>query len=172
MGRDLDDRPSIPRSHSSPNTAAITPDFSPTHSISNTYSSNTYAPSTFSGSTYAANIARLNYTDTPYLQLVSPPSEEEPVVDIIFIHGLGGHSHRSWSWEQDLANFWPAWLSESELSKARVHTFGYSAKNKGSKKIASITDFAKDLLFKMKFNSLSPRFGLVCQPKVLPAVQY
>ncbi len=75
-----------------------------------------------------------------------------PVVDIIFIHGLGGSAWRSWSWEHDPRNFWPPWLAlEPELKGARIYTFGYAASIRGSSSTMNILEFAKDLLLKMKY---------------------
>ncbi|KAK7962794.1 WD domain- G-beta repeat containing protein [Apiospora aurea] len=76
---------------------------------------------------------------------------EEPVVDFIFVHGLGGTSVSTWSWDRDPANFWIPWLSnESDLSRSRVFTYGYDAKLTGPYTTVNILDFAKDLLFRMK----------------------
>jgi len=86
------------------------------------------------------------------LTLITSPAI--PIVDLIFIHGLGGSAFNSWSWEHDPRNFWPAWLSkEPHLSAARVHTFGYAAGISGFSNTMTIRDFAKDLLFKMKYNN-------------------
>lgn len=78
----------------------------------------------------------------------SPP---RPVIDIIFVHGLGGSSGKTWCYENDASTFWPSWLQrEEELSNARVHTFGYSANIVGGANSSSLFDFAQELLFKMK----------------------
>lgn len=74
-----------------------------------------------------------------------------PVVDLIFVHGLGGTSRRTWSWQRDPKNFWPTWLSqEADLCKSRIFTFGYNAEFSGQDSPLNILDFAKDLLFRMK----------------------
>jgi hypothetical protein len=90
-------------------------------------------------------------------------SPRNPIVDIIFIHGLGGSSYRSWSWDHDPRNFWPQWLSlEPELSNARIYTFGYTAGIGGPSNMMNILDFAKDLLFKMKYEyQRGPSIGSV-----------
>ena len=41
------------------------------------------------------------------LNRVYSPEHCKPVVDIIFIHGLGGRSHYTWSYKKDLERFWP-----------------------------------------------------------------
>lgn len=84
----------------------------------------------------------------------NPPGDR--VVDIIFVHGLGGTSRLSWSWNRDLAYFWPQeWLPlEPGLQDARILTFGYNAHFMSqTKDLFNISDFAKDLLLQMKFGN-------------------
>ncbi|KAL8791063.1 MAG: hypothetical protein Q9213_000270 [Squamulea squamosa] len=77
-----------------------------------------------------------------------------PLLDIIFVHGLGGSARGTWSWERDPLNFWPPWLvDDPELSRARIFTFGYNANFAGQSTSLNILDFAKDLLFRMKTHS-------------------
>lgn len=41
--------------------------------------------------------------------------------DIIFVHGLGGSSVKTWSWERNVDLFWLEWLRHEEgLSGCRV----------------------------------------------------
>lgn len=71
-------------------------------------------------------------------------------VDFIFVHGLGGASRKTWSWNRDAQYFWPAWLpSDKDFSQVRIFTFGYNADFRGPETTSNITDFAKDLLFSM-----------------------
>jgi hypothetical protein len=73
------------------------------------------------------------------------------ILDLVFIHGLGGTSKGTWSWERNPVNFWPQWLADDlELSKTRSFTYGYDASIAGQSTTTTILDFAKDLLFKMK----------------------
>ncbi|KAH8778620.1 hypothetical protein F5883DRAFT_626595 [Diaporthe sp. PMI_573] len=75
-------------------------------------------------------------------------------LDIIFVHGLGGDSRRTWSKNHDPALFWPElWLPfEPGISTARILTFGYDANWRGaSRSVSNISDFAKELLFEMRF---------------------
>ena len=80
-----------------------------------------------------------------------------PSADVVFIHGLGGTSRHTWSRNRDLQLFWPLeWLPyETELATARIMTFGYnshfSSLSHRQENILNISDFAKDLLFSMKF---------------------
>lgn len=86
--------------------------------------------------------------------LYNPPSPAP--VDIIFLHGLGGASQKTWSKYQDPDLFWPQqWLPlEPGISTARILTFGYNASFRSDgPQNTNISDFAKDLLFGMKFGS-------------------
>ncbi|KAI3541456.1 NACHT and WD domain-containing protein [Colletotrichum filicis] len=78
-----------------------------------------------------------------------------PIADIIFVHGLGGGSRKSWSKDHNPDNCWPKNFLPSEpvVRDARLLTFGYNA-NFGvgeGKTMMSILDFAKDLLYDMKY---------------------
>lgn len=88
------------------------------------------------------------------LNLLYTP-EGAPSADIIFIHGLGGTSQTTWSYNRDASLFWPKlWLPlEPDISTARILTFGYNAHflSTGPKNISGISDFAKSLLFDLKF---------------------
>jgi hypothetical protein len=79
-----------------------------------------------------------------------------PTINIIFVHGLGGSSRKSWSWNRDLRYFWPKeWLPfEPGFGTARILSFGYNARfqTPGSD-IWNIGDFATSLLAQMKFGS-------------------
>jgi hypothetical protein len=76
-------------------------------------------------------------------------------LDIIFVHGLGGTSRATWSKGRDPEFFWPEkWLpTEPAISSARILSFGYNANfaATGAAPITGIVDFAKDLLYAMKF---------------------
>ncbi|KAL7811058.1 hypothetical protein V8C26DRAFT_409080 [Trichoderma gracile] len=75
-------------------------------------------------------------------------------LDIVFVHGLGGHSQKTWTKNHDPALFWPGiWLPfEPDVGKARILTFGYEASWRGGAGISGITDFAKELLYEMRFS--------------------
>lgn len=76
--------------------------------------------------------------------------------DVIFVHGLGGTSVATWSQHHDLRRCWPQlWLpTEPHISSARILSFGYNARFlvSGPRDISGITDFAKSLLFEMKYS--------------------
>ncbi|ORY70909.1 uncharacterized protein BCR38DRAFT_331954, partial [Pseudomassariella vexata] len=89
------------------------------------------------------------------LTVLHVPDSEHRTVDILFIHGLGGTSMRTWCKNRDLDLLWPKhWLpEETDLSTARILTFGYHAHFSTKKQQASLNigEFANDLLFRMKY---------------------
>lgn len=89
------------------------------------------------------------------LTVLHTPATEQRTVDILFIHGLGGTSLQSWCRNRELEFLWPKiWLSkESDLSAARILTFGYNADFSSRRQQATINDFATDLLYNMKYAS-------------------
>ncbi len=101
-----------------------------------------------------------------YLGLTLVYSCPDPTFDLIFVHGLGGTSIGTWSWDRDPVNFWPTWLGDDvELSSSRIFTFGYNASLRGQYTTFNILDFAKDLLFRMKMyagGQIGTPIGKVC----------
>lgn len=74
--------------------------------------------------------------------------------DIVFVHGLGGTSRHTWSKHKSTKLFWPLTFLplEPDLCLARIFTFGYNANFRKAGNIsASILDFAKELLFDLKY---------------------
>lgn len=91
---------------------------------------------------------------------------EERTIDIIFIHGLGGTSLRTWCRNRDPEFLWPKhWLpDEVDMSTARILTYGYHAHFSSKREQTSLTlnDFASDLLFRMKYDEeTAERLGQV-----------
>ena len=79
----------------------------------------------------------------------------EAIVDIIFIHGLGGSAKGTWT-HAESNEFWPAWLhSDSKFKNVRISTFSYDS-NYGNilapKNGLGISDFAKHLLDSLDFH--------------------
>jgi WD40 repeat protein len=73
----------------------------------------------------------------------------EPMVDFVFVHGLGGGSRMSWSKGQDPALFWPKyWLPrDPEFRNVRIHSFGYDADwTERRTSILDLGDFGNKLL--------------------------
>ncbi|AEO64728.1 uncharacterized protein THITE_2142551 [Thermothielavioides terrestris NRRL 8126] len=84
--------------------------------------------------------------------------------DIVFVHGLGGSSRKTWSHNRDPELFWPLKFlpSEPEINEARILTFGYNANfrpGSGRNKM-SIPEFAMDLLCDLKHYKDEPVEGL------------
>jgi hypothetical protein len=95
-----------------------------------------------------------NLAGPPGLHVIYQPPAAA-LLDIIFVHGLGGASRKTWSKLQDPSLFWPGqWLPlEADICDARILSFGYNASFRagGPKNISNVADFAKGLLFDMKF---------------------
>ena len=105
------------------------------------------ANSTFPGAEYSSQIGN-QVPDPLGLHLVCDNSD--PSGDLIFVHGLGGTARKTWSWDRNVAYFWPAWLAEEDgLSSYRIFTYGYNSNFKGAGTNLNIIDFAKDLLFQL-----------------------
>ena len=79
-------------------------------------------------------------------ELISSP---EPLVELVFVHGLGGGSRKSWSHTRLEDHFWPkSWLPrDPDFQNVRIHSFGYkSAKSEVVATIAGIPEYAESLL--------------------------
>jgi hypothetical protein len=81
------------------------------------------------------------------LNTLSVPSCSFANADLIFVHGLGGGSRKTWMKSGDPSLYWPKeWLPNDEAFKdIRIHSFGYDS-NWGKKSILGINDFADALL--------------------------
>lgn len=71
------------------------------------------------------------------LYRISPESDAEPRLDLVFVHGLNGHWHSTWRrrirwsirWRADRCfEFWPGWLDEELGGGVCVHSLSYAAK--------------------------------------------
>ena len=78
--------------------------------------------------------------------------------DLIFVHGLGGGSRKTWTKSGDPSLYWPKeWLpDDSAFQDVGIHTFGYDS-NWGKKGILGIQDFANALLNAMLDCPTMPR---------------
>ena len=89
------------------------------------------------------------------LHLIHRPENAWPKADIVFIHGLGGTSRSTWSKNRDPDLFWPLVFLplEQDICNTRIFTYGYNAEvmKAGSRSSTSILDFAKGLLYDMRF---------------------
>ncbi|KAF7503753.1 hypothetical protein GJ744_003295 [Endocarpon pusillum] len=102
----------------------------------------------------ASRVVEASGQDPLGLNVIHKP-EGNPRVDIIFVHGLGGSSRMTWSMNHNPEFFWPLKFLplEPDINEARILTFGYSAnflRGSGKNKM-SVLDFAKDLLFDLKY---------------------
>ncbi|KAI0471722.1 Alpha/Beta hydrolase protein [Xylariaceae sp. FL0804] len=85
------------------------------------------------------------------LNLLYSPSET--IVDIVFVHGLGGGSRKTWSSSNDACQFWPKeWLpAEPGFKNVRIHSFGYNSNWRERKEsVLNVLDFAQALLFDLQ----------------------
>lgn len=57
---------------------------------------------------------------------VTTPTDGKAILDVVFVHGLGGDKRETWQSDKDAESFWPAWLSE-DIPGIAVHTLGYDA---------------------------------------------
>ncbi len=76
-------------------------------------------------------------------------SSPEPLIELVFVHGLGGGSRKSWSHTKLEDHFWPkSWLPrDPDFQNVRIHSFGYkSAKSEVVATIAGIPEYAESLL--------------------------
>lgn len=84
-------------------------------------------------------------------------SPDNPQFDFVFVHGLGGHSRKTWCKSGD--NYWPQdWLpKDAAFSHVRVHTYGYGSDYlKGKGDCLNIHHFGKAFLAAL---STSPKLA-------------
>jgi hypothetical protein len=92
------------------------------------------------------------------LRLLS--ASPEPLIEIIFVHGLRGGSVKTWQKGSDPSLFWPQeWLpNETEFRNARIYSFGYEADFKSSEpSFLSVNDFGQALYEEIRSSPLLSR---------------
>ncbi|KAL1880559.1 hypothetical protein VTK73DRAFT_5572 [Phialemonium thermophilum] len=113
------------------------------------------APSYLSGTGTALSSLNLDDDDDDLkgplglVTLYDPPSPLIATAELVFIHGLGGGSRKSWSYSSDPHHFWPqAWLPvDPAFRDVRVHSFGYAADwGERRQSTLNIHDFGQMLL--------------------------
>lgn len=114
--------------------------------------------SLFLGDEKAEGIRADGPQDDPLgLTVLHAPETQAHTIDILFIHGLGGTSIRTWCRNRDPEFFWPKkWLpAEADLAGARMLSFGYNAHFSVRRRqtVLTINDFAADLLYSMKYSA-------------------
>ena len=92
-----------------------------------------------------------NYHGKLGLDTLFTPSD--PLVEYVFIHGLGGGSTRTWCLKDDPSYFWPKeWLPRHPAFRnVRIHSFGYDSdwKAKGQSAVTAY-DFGQALLLALR----------------------
>ncbi|KAF7943718.1 uncharacterized protein EAE97_005788 [Botrytis byssoidea] len=81
------------------------------------------------------------------LNLLHTPSE--PLIDFIFVHGLGGGSRKTWAKSEDVYHYWPKERlpRDPDFKNVRIFSFGYSADwTVRSGDALDVSDFAQSLL--------------------------
>nr|AUM60061.1 hypothetical protein [Hypoxylon pulicicidum] len=87
--------------------------------------------------------------------LYEPSFPTSATADIVFVHGLGGGSRKTWSYSPDRYHYWPqAWLAnDSDFADMRIHSFGYKSDwAERQQSILNIRDFAESLVGELKNN--------------------
>ncbi|KAM7207784.1 hypothetical protein V8F20_001826 [Naviculisporaceae sp. PSN 640] len=76
-------------------------------------------------------------------------SPQDPLLDLVFVHGLRGGSIKTWCKNDDPQLYWPqAWLPrDPDLPNVRIHSFGYNSDWGESKETSlDLHDFGRSLL--------------------------
>ena len=94
-------------------------------------------------------------SDAPIFHRVAIGSD--PLVDVIFVHGLTGDAQRTWTVDSSDA-FWPPWLQE-DLDRLAVYTLGYptSLFEKWAKKEMDMFERASNVLELIAGNGIGVR---------------
>jgi len=77
------------------------------------------------------------------------PKTRTNIVNVIFVHGLGGSARETWIHDHSKM-FWPSLLHDDDrFANVRISTFGYNSDFSNifaAKNVLGIPDFAKQLL--------------------------
>ncbi|MCJ1382328.1 hypothetical protein MMC17_005441 [Xylographa soralifera] len=88
------------------------------------------------------------------LNLLYQPAKT--LVELVFVHGLGGGSRKTWSFSSSFKHFWPQiWLPRDiGFRNVRIHSFGYESDWTSTKDdISNVSDFASSLLNALFYSS-------------------
>jgi WD40 repeat protein/pimeloyl-ACP methyl ester carboxylesterase len=99
------------------------------------------------------------------LNLLCSPTD--PRVDLVFVHGLGGGSRKTWSKTSSISHYWPQrWLSsDPAFQHVRIHSYGYNSDwAKGKDNCLNLHHFGKSLLGEL---ITAPHLGNANTPIVL-----
>lgn len=86
-------------------------------------------------------------------------ADREAVIDVVFVHGLGGDHQTTWQVDGDASTFWPLWIFE-DVQEARVWSLQYPANAlrwTGSGNDMALPDRAKAILDLLVANSIGSR---------------
>lgn len=82
---------------------------------------------------------------------------ESPNLDLVFVHGLGGHWLKTWSHTGERSGFWPRWIAEDNRD-LRVWSLDYPAERTAWRGPSmSILEHADDVLDCLRFKGLGAR---------------
>ena len=70
-------------------------------------------------------------------------------VDLVAVHGLGGHRKRTWQ-HTETGAYWLQDFVPADIKNARIMAYGYNSAVAFSKSIAGVEEFARDLLERLK----------------------
>jgi hypothetical protein len=93
------------------------------------------------------NYAKIDQYGPLGLNTLFDPSKPA-IADLVFVHGLGGGSKKTWMKGNNPSSFWPQeWLPKDDsFQNVRIHSFGYNSNWRNKENILTIQDFAKALL--------------------------
>jgi hypothetical protein len=92
-----------------------------------------------------------NPINEQYGMFTFQPERAESIVDIVAVHGLGGHYEDTWTWKPAKGKDatpcnWVKDLLPADVSNARIMSFGYDSAVAFSKSIGDISIFGEQLL--------------------------
>ena len=130
-------------------------------------------PDTVLNDTEKLDARARNVKEIGLTQLSNPaaeiPSAKKYNMDIVAVHGLGGHPFKSWTFnEKGKECFWLEDYLLKDLPGARVFTFGYNSNPFFSRSVQGIGDFAKELIDDLEVERLSPETVCIDQFIVPP----
>jgi hypothetical protein len=93
------------------------------------------------------------------MNILCQPADINGAIDIVAIHGLGGHYRNTWKWVSEDGTEEHNWLEEflpQQIPNARIISYGYDSAVQFSKSEADIRIFAEQLLNDLETTRLTP----------------
>lgn len=91
---------------------------------------------------------------------VNQPEESDVKVDVIFVHGLGGHRTNTWTANPsrcpETSPFWLQWLPK-DVHGARVWTYGYNSSAFSNVSVDNVALHAETFLKALVDNGIGKR---------------